>query len=59
MSNRMEWSRQVALLNESLKKFQVDPGKEQFDAAISKMRAYAEAVQTGSVDVPVRFTAGA
>jgi hypothetical protein len=57
MLNRLDWSRQVAALNERIKTFQTDPGKEQFDAAIAAMREYAEAVQTGGIEVPQRFIA--
>ena len=55
--NRLDWSRQIAALNESLKGFQAEPGKEQFDAAVAEMQAYADAYKTGDIEIPQRFVA--
>ncbi len=55
--NRLEWSRQVAALNERIKGFQANPSKEQLEAAINELRAYAEAAHTGGIEIPPRFIA--
>ena len=55
MTNRLEWSRQVAVLNETVKKFLADPSAQQFDAAILEMRSYADAAKAGAVEIPSRF----
>ncbi|HEU4846084.1 MAG TPA: hypothetical protein VFT05_17590 [Burkholderiaceae bacterium] len=56
-SNRLEWSRQVAQLNERIKGFQANPGQEQLEAAIAELRAYAEAARSGGIEIPTRFVA--
>lgn len=55
--DRLEWSKQVASLNERIKGFQADPSAEQLEAAISEMRAYAEAARAGGIEIPARFIA--
>jgi hypothetical protein len=55
--NRLEWSRKVAALNEHIKGFQENPSKERLDAAISELRAYAEAASSGGIEIPQRFIA--
>jgi len=55
--DRLEWSRKVASLNERIKGFQANPNKEQLDAAISELRAYAEAASSGGIEIPQRFIA--
>jgi hypothetical protein len=55
--NRLEWSRKIATLNERIKGFQENPNKEHLDAAISEMRAYAEAASSGGIEIPQRFIA--
>lgn len=57
MLNRLDWSRKIAELNDLLKGFQANPGKEQFDAVIAEMRDYAEAFQAGTIEIPTRFIA--
>lgn len=57
MQDRLEWSRQVAAINECIKGFQADPGTEQFEAAIAEMRSYADACQSGDLEIPTRFIA--
>lgn len=54
---RLEWSKQVAALNERIKGFQANPGKEQLDAAIAGLHAYAEAARAGGIEIPARFIA--
>jgi hypothetical protein len=56
-SNRLDWSRQVSLLNESIKTFQANPGEEQLDAAIKQLQAYAEAARSGGIEIPSQFIA--
>ncbi|MBA5686540.1 hypothetical protein [Rugamonas apoptosis] len=56
-SNRLEWSRQVARLNERIKGFQANPDQEQLDAAIAELRAYAEAARSGGIEIPTQFVA--
>lgn len=56
-ANRLEWSKLVAQLNDSIKGFQANPGPEQLDAAIAELRAYAEAARSGGIEIPTRFIA--
>lgn len=56
-SNRLEWSRQVAQLNERIKGFQANPDQERLDAAIAELRAYAEAARNGGIEIPTQFIA--
>ena len=55
-SNRLDWSRQVTLMNERIKMFQANPGQEQLDAVVQEMQAYAEAARNGGIEIPTRFT---
>ena len=55
--DRLEWSRKVASLNERIKGFQANPTKEQLDAAIDELRAYAEAARSGGIEIPTSFIA--
>ncbi|WP_056393741.1 hypothetical protein [Massilia sp. Root418] len=55
--SRLEWSKQVAALNERIKVFQANPTKEQLEAAIDELRAYAEAARAGGIEIPSRFIA--
>jgi hypothetical protein len=55
--DRLEWSRKVASLNERIKGFQSNPTKEQLEAAIDELRAYAEAARSGRIEIPSRFIA--
>lgn len=57
MLNRLDWSRKVAELNERIKVFQANPCKEQLEAAIAEMRAYAEAAECGGIEIPRKFIA--
>lgn len=54
--NRLDWSRQVTLMNERIKSFQANPGPEQLDAVIHELKAYAEAARTGGIEIPTSFT---
>ncbi|MET0264638.1 MAG: hypothetical protein ABW202_03405 [Duganella sp.] len=55
-TSRLDWSRQVTLMNERIKNFQANPGQEQLDAVIEEMKAYAEAARSGGIEIPARFT---
>ena len=55
-SNRLDWSKQVSLMNERIKHFQAEPGEEQLEAVIAELKAYAEAARTGGIEIPARFT---
>lgn len=55
--NRLDWSRQVSLLNERVKSFQANPGEEQLEAAIRALQAYAEAARSGGIEIPALFIA--
>jgi hypothetical protein len=55
-TNRLDWSKQVTLMNERIKSFQADPSQEQLDAAIAVLKAYAEAARTGGIEIPTLFT---
>ncbi len=52
---RDEWRDQQALVNEGLKGFLKNPGKEQLDAVVALLQAYAKAVQGGHIDIPQRW----
>lgn len=54
-TNRLDWSKQVTLMNERLKTFQANPGQEQLDAVIDELKAYAEAARTGGIEIPTLF----
>jgi hypothetical protein len=47
----------VATLNERIKGFQENPNKEHLDAAISELKAYADAANSGGIEIPERFIA--
>ncbi len=55
-TNRLDWSRQITLMNERIKHFQANPGQEQLDAVIAELKAYAEAAHNGGIEIPSRFT---
>lgn len=58
MSNaaRKEWRDQQAILNQRLKGFLENPGKEQMEAVVAEMRAYADAARSGSIEIPASWT---
>jgi hypothetical protein len=56
-SSRYEWRDQQAALHERMKGFLADPSNEQFEAVVAEMRAYADAAQSGSIEIPQRWTA--
>jgi hypothetical protein len=58
MSNtsRYEWRDQQASLSERMKGFLENPGHEQMEAVLVEMRSYAAAAQSGSIDIPQRWT---
>jgi hypothetical protein len=55
-TNRLDWSKQVTLMNERIKSFQANPGQEQLDAVIEELKAYAEAARTGGIEILTLFT---
>jgi hypothetical protein len=57
MSNRQAWNKQLAILNERIKGFQQKPDKAELDAAIDQMHAYAEAANSGGIEIPTRWIA--
>jgi hypothetical protein len=54
-SSRYEWRDQQATLHERMKGFLENPGKEQLEAVVAGMRAYADAARAGSIDIPQRW----
>jgi hypothetical protein len=54
-SSRYEWRDQQATLHERMKGFLENPGKEQLEAVVAEMRAYADAARTGTIDIPQRW----
>ena len=55
-TNRLDWSKQITLMNERIKNFQANPGQEQLDAVIDELKAYAEAARNGGIEIPSLFT---
>jgi len=55
-TNRLDWSKQITLMNERIKNFQANPGQEQLDAVIAELQAYAEAARSGGIEIPAQFT---
>jgi hypothetical protein len=55
-SSRYEWRDQQASLQERMKGFLVNPGKEQLEAVVAEMQAYADAAQSGQIEIPQRWT---
>ena len=56
-SSRYEWRDQQAALQESMKGFLANPSNEQLEAVVAEMRAYADAAQSGSIEIPQAWTA--
>jgi hypothetical protein len=40
-----------------MKGFLANPSNEQIEAIVAEMRAYADAAQSGSIEIPQRWTA--
>jgi hypothetical protein len=55
-TSRYEWRDQAASLSERMKGFLENPGHEQMEAVLAEMRAYAAAAQSGSIEIPQRWT---
>jgi hypothetical protein len=55
-SGRHEWCDQHAALAERMKAFLEDPGGDQLEAVLASMRAYADAANNGSMEIPIRWT---
>jgi hypothetical protein len=56
-SSRYEWRDQQAALHERMKGFLANPSNEQLEAVVAEMRAYADAAQSGNIEIPQRWTA--
>ena len=54
-SSRYEWRDQQAALHERMKGFLANPSNEQLEAVVAEMRAYADAAQAGSIEIPQRW----
>ncbi len=57
MTNRQAWSKHLATLNARIKGFQQKPERAELEAAIDAMRAYAEAAETGGIEIPMHWMA--
>jgi len=55
-SSRYEWRDQQAALQERMKGFIANPDNEQLEAVVAEMRAYAQAAQSGQIEIPQRWT---
>ena len=55
MTSRNAWRDQQAVLNERLKGFLENPGKEQLDAVMAEILAYAAAARDGNIEIPQRW----
>jgi hypothetical protein len=55
-SSRYEWRDQQAALQERMKGFLANPNSEQMEAVLAEMRAYADAAQSGHIEIPQRWT---
>lgn len=55
MNGRHQWSDQQALVNERLKGFLDNPGKEELEEVVAQMRAYADAVRCGQIEIPTSW----
>ena len=55
-ASRYEWRDQKAALQERMKGFLANPGKEQLDAIVAEMQAYADAAESGHIEIPQRWT---
>jgi hypothetical protein len=55
-TSRYEWRDQQAALQERMKGFLMNPGSEQLEAVVAEMRAYADAAESGHIDIPQNWT---
>ncbi|MGO4479554.1 hypothetical protein AB4Z32_25250 [Massilia sp. 2TAF26] len=55
-ASRYEWRDQQAAVQERMKGFLANPGKEQLEAVVAEMRAYADAAQSGHIEIPQHWT---
>lgn len=55
-SSRYEWRDQQAALQDQMKGFLANPSNEQLEAVVAEMRAYANAAQSGAIEIPQRWT---
>jgi hypothetical protein len=56
-TSRYAWHDQQAVLNDRMKGFLQNPNKEHLDAVIEEMRIYADAAESGAIEIPQRSTA--
>jgi hypothetical protein len=56
-ASRYEWRDQQASLQERMKGFLANPGDEQLEAMVAQMRAYAQAAQSGQIEIPQTWSA--
>lgn len=55
-ASRYEWRDQQAALQERMKGFMANPNSEQMEAVLTEMRAYADAAQSGHIEIPQSWT---
>nr|WP_314543288.1 hypothetical protein [uncultured Massilia sp.] len=55
-ASRYEWRDQQAALQDQMKGFLANPSNEQLEAVVAEMRAYANAAQSGAIEIPQRWT---
>jgi hypothetical protein len=55
-TSRYAWRDQQAVLNDRMKGFLQNPNKEHLEAVIEEMRNYADAAQSGAIEIPQTFT---
>jgi len=53
---RMEWNDQQAALDQRLKGFMAKPDTANMEAVVEQMRAYIEAVKSGTMEIPKQWT---
>ncbi len=55
-ASRYEWRDQQAALQERMKGFLANPNTEQMEAVLAEMRAYADAAESGQIEIPQSWT---
>ena len=55
-ASRYEWRDQQAALQDRMKGFLANPSKEQLEAVVADMRAYADAAHSGHIEIPQSWT---
>lgn len=54
-ASRYAWRDQQATLTERMRGFLENPGDTELDAVLIEMHAYAEAAQSGNIEIPQRW----